>query len=205
MPKTTMDLLSIFPFTSFLVLSGTLTGRIIYLRKKGIRVGSKRSEKPWYLFLLYPLFALLFLVWMAELLRLGFHCPKFLLPVALTEKITHSPALEIFGVIVVSLSLLLWVITLFHFRLSLRFGRDSRNLGELITQGIFSRSRNPFFLSIDLYFLGLALIYPSPFFILMALLTLVTIHFFILKEEKFLWNHYGKTYRKYAEKTGRYL
>jgi protein-S-isoprenylcysteine O-methyltransferase Ste14 len=97
------------------------------------------------------------------------------------------------------------VLTLLHFRFSLRFGLDDKNQGELVTRGVFSQSRNPFFLSINLFFVGLALFHTSVFFIVMALLTLISIHFFILKEEKFLRKHYGEAYQKYREKVGRYF
>ncbi len=113
--------------------------------------------------------------------------------------------MKITGTVVVLFSLVLWITTLLHFNKSLRFGLDPKNPGKLITTGIFSVSRNPFFLSLDLYFAGIALILPDLFFISFAALAIISIHFFILKEEKFLLKIYGEDYKMYAEKTERYF
>jgi protein-S-isoprenylcysteine O-methyltransferase Ste14 len=200
-----MEFLSIFPFISFLFLALSLVARIIYLRKKGIKVSSKFGEKPKYLVLRYPAFLLLFLVWLAELARLSFQFSLSVLPEFLIKSLLNFQWLRFAGVILIFISLVFWVLTLLHFRFSLRFGLDDKNQGELVTRGVFSQSRNPFFLSINLFFVGLALFHTSVFFIVMALLTLISIHFFILKEEKFLRKHYGEAYQKYREKVGRYF
>jgi len=200
-----MEFMSIFPFISFLFFSLILTGRIIYLQKKGIRISSNAGDKPWYLVLIYPVFVLLFLLWIAELVNLALHLTVSFLPDWFTQKLYGSTVLEITGMIMVIVALFLLVLTLFHFKQSLRFGLDNHNAGDLITTGVFSYTRNPFFLSVNLFFTGFALLHPSLFFIVMALLSLISIHFFILKEEKFLRKHYGEAYRNYSEKVGRYL
>jgi protein-S-isoprenylcysteine O-methyltransferase Ste14 len=200
-----MEFLSIFPFISFLFLATSLVLRIVYLRKKGIKVSSKSGEKPKILLLLYPVFGLLFWVWLAELASLAFQFSWSFLPEFATKSMINFPWFRYAGAVLIFISLVFWVLTLLDFRFSLRFGLDGENQGKLIKTGIFSRSRNPFFLSIDLFFSGLALFHPSIFFLGMAALTLVSIHFFILKEEKFLRKHYGEAYRKYQEKTGRYF
>lgn len=200
-----MEFLSTFPFVGFLFLAVSLTARIIYLRKNGIKVSSNQKEKPRYLWFLYLVFGLLFFIWLAELASLAFQFSLSVLPEFLTKSLLHSQFLRYAGVFVILISLVFWMLTLLHFRFSLRFGLDEKNQGKLITGGVFSHSRNPFFLSIDLFFTGLALFHPSIFFLGMGFLTLVSIHFFILKEEKFLRKHYGDVYKKYQEKTGRYF
>ncbi len=200
-----MEFLSIFPLVSFFILLISLISRVIYLRKRGIKMSSKQNEKPLYLKFLYPVFALIFLLWTGELFRLAFHLPSLVLPEIFTANLVNFHPLKMTGAIVILLALVFWILTLFHFHFSLRFGLDNKNQGKLITRGIFSRSRNPFFLSIDLFFSGLALLHASLFFIVMAVLTIISIHFFILKEEKFLRKHYGEAYRKYQEKVRRYF
>jgi protein-S-isoprenylcysteine O-methyltransferase Ste14 len=200
-----MTLLDIFPLVSFLVFVFLLTGRILYLRKQGIRLSPGPGKKPWFLILLYPVFGVLFLLWLAELVLLAFQLQALLLPEWVTGKLMHAPVLEIIGVAVIIIALLLLILTLLHFKWSLRFGLDDHNQGELITSGVFSHSRNPFFLSVNLYFTGLAFLHISLLFIIMAALTLGSIHFFILKEERFLHKYYGGEYRRYAEKVGRYF
>ena len=200
-----MEFLSIFPFVSFLFLATSLIFRIVYLRKKGIKVSSKSGDKPKILVFLYPVFSLLFLVWLAELASLAFQFSWSFLPEFLTDNLLNFQLLRIAGVTLIFISLTFWIFTLFHFRYSLRFGFDDKNQGELVTRGVFSQSRNPFFLSINLFFAGLALFHSSIFFLAMAALTLLSIHFFILKEEKFLRKYYGEAYQKYQEKVGRYF
>lgn len=200
-----MTFLSIFPLAGFLFIAAALIGRIFVLRKKGIKVSSKAAGKRQTLLLLYPVFAIVLLVWLGELIRLAFGWPSGILPNAFTAPLSGSNLLQTAGGIVILAALIILLLTLLHFHDSLRFGLDEKNQGQLITKGIFSVSRNPFFLSIILYFLGLALMHPSLFFILMALLTVISIHFFILKEEKFLLKFYGEAYRKYRKKVGRYF
>lgn len=200
-----MDFLGIFPFMSFLAFGVTLAGRIIYLRKKGIRVSSKAGNKFRYRILIYSFFGLLFLSWIAELVGLALHLPVSFLPDWFTQKRYGSTALEITGMFLVLAALFLWILTLIHFKHSLRFGLDSHNTGELITTGIFAYTRNPFFLSVNLFFAGLALFHPSLFFMGMAVMTLVSVHFFILKEEKFLRRQSGEAYTSYTKKVRRYF
>ncbi len=200
-----MNFVRIFPLASFFLFCFVLTGRILYLRRKGVQLSPGPGRKPWFMLVAYPVFGVLFLIWLTELVLLAFQLQGILLPAWVTMKITDLPFLEILGVALVLVSLVLLLLTLLHFRWSLRFGHDRHNQGELITTGVFSLSRNPFFLSVTLYFLGLALLYISFLFITMALLTLGSVHFFILKEERFLHNYYGEEYRNYAEKVGRYF
>ncbi len=201
-----MDFLSLLPLLSFVFISTLLSGRIIVLKRKGIRVSSKEGKKPKWMVFIYPVFGALFLVWVAELIILALpDAEDGLLPRWFTHKLFYLPAFQIAGIVVVVLSLVLLSITLLHFKRSLRFGLDENNQGELITSGIFSWTRNPFFVSINAYFAGLALLHPSLLFIAMAGLTVFSIHFFILKEEKFLRQHHGDDYHDYSKKVGRYL
>ncbi|HDR50510.1 MAG TPA: isoprenylcysteine carboxylmethyltransferase family protein [Mariniphaga anaerophila] len=200
-----MKFLSIFPLAGFLFIAAALAGRILVLRKKGIRVSSKAAGKPRHLVLLYPFFGALLVVWLSELVRLAFGLTSGFLPDWFTGELSAGILLKILGAVVLVAALIVLMLALLHFHDSLRFGLDEKNQGQLITRGIFSFSRNPFFLSIILYFSGLALLHPSLFFILMALLTVTSIHFFILKEEKFLLKFYGEAYRKYKKKVGRYF
>ena len=200
-----MDILSIFPFVSFLFLAISLVLRIVYLRRKGIKVSSKSGEKPKILVFFYPVFGLLFLVWLTEMASLAFQFSWSLFPEFVTKSRLNFSWLHYAGIILIFVSLVFWVFTLLDFRYSLRFGLDDKNQGELVTQGVFSQSRNPFFLSIILYFLGTALVFLNWFFIGFAVLATISIHFFILKEEKFMMQHYGEKYRKYQQKVRRYL
>jgi protein-S-isoprenylcysteine O-methyltransferase Ste14 len=49
------------------------------------------------------------------------------------------------------------------------------------------------------------MVFPNFFFIGFAVLAIVSIHFFILKEEKFMGKIYGADYEKYLQKVRRYF
>ena len=199
-----MNFYGTFVFLSFVILIVIVVRSINSLLRKGITPGAKKKKKVSTL-LLYPLFLILFFTWIFELIRIAFQFPDIVLPQQISMPVYQSTVLKIAGIIVIILALYLLKVALAHFGSSLRFGLDKNNHGKLVTTGIFSVSRNPFFLSLDIYFLGIALILPSFFFIGFFLLAFTGIHFFILKEEKFMKNVYGTEYEEYRKKVKRYI
>ncbi|QGY44204.1 DUF1295 domain-containing protein [Maribellus comscasis] len=193
------------PFVSFWVLTGILTLRVFLLKKKGIQVSSKSGKKNKITRFLFPVFGLVFLLWLFEITKQAFQLSFLVLPDVFVKWLFGSIFLKVSGAVSIFLSLFFLTVTLVHFNTSLRFGLDESNRGKLVTTGVFSISRNPFFLSLDLYFLGIALIFPNLFFIGFTFLAFLGVHFFILKEEKFLRKVYGEAYEKYAEKVRRYF
>ena len=194
-----------FPLLSFLLLVFLLSARIVFLKRKGIRVGSGTGELSSGTILLYLVFLLVLLVFLFELVNQAIHLSFSLIPESITNPLVDSAILKILGFLVVIVSLVLFTLALLHFKESLRFGLDEKNQGELVTTGILMFSRNPFFLSLDLYFSGLALFSPCLLFIVLAVFTVISIHFFILKEEKFLHKVYGRKYLDYRQKVRRYF
>ena len=193
------------PLLFFLAFFAALLLKISFLKRKRVQTRAKDRTKNKADNFLYPAFVLVFLLWLFELVKVTFGLSIAVLPNMLSEKIFKGLICQIAGSAVLLLSLILWVITLLHFKSSLRFGLDENTQGKLITKGIFAVTRNPFFLSIDLYFLGIALIFPSLFFIVFTLAGFVGIHFYILKEERFLQKIYGKEYLNYQNKVRRYF
>ncbi len=200
-----MQVINFFPLVSFLLLLVLLIGKTAILKKKGIRVGVKPENKPQYKYIIYPIFFIILLVWGVVLIRCTFRLPFYFLPQIITAALVGFRFLPVIGALVLLLFLMFITFTLLHFKESMRFGMDPDNRGKLITKGIFSVSRNPFFVSIELYFVGTALVFFTPFFIVVALLALFSIHFFILKEEKFLLQNYGDEYRNYTKEVRRYF
>ncbi|MBN2635489.1 MAG: isoprenylcysteine carboxylmethyltransferase family protein, partial [Prolixibacteraceae bacterium] len=194
----------ILPFAGFCSIMLFLIIKIWHLKKQQIKIstGKKIDNVS---FSLSVLFGFIFIIWLFENLKPAFQLSISILPEMVTKVIIQHRFLKISGALLIFISLILWIITLHHFKNSLRFGLDEKNQGNLITSGIFSISRNPFFLSLDIYFLGIAFIFPNLFFICFAVLAISSIHFFILKEEKFLAKVYGVVYEKYAKNVGRYF
>ena len=199
-------MLNSVPFAGFLLLILILFVQIIVLRKKGIQLsanaGSKKKKVSKFLLLV---FVLIFLLWIFELSRAAFGFSLKMLPDFLISHLTESYYLKGFGSIYIAIGLFAFALTLLHFGNSLRFGLNKEIKGKLVTTGIFSLSRNPFFLSLEFFFFGITLILPSLFFIGFTLSAFIGIHFFILKEERFMTENYGDEYKEYQQKTRRYL
>jgi len=194
-----------FPLVSFLLLVTLLSAKIVSLKRKGIRLGSGTGKSSSGTILLYVVFLLVLFVFLFELVNQAIHLSFSLIPEPVTIPLADSAILKISGFILVVISLVLFTLALLHFKESLRFGLNKNNQGELVTSGIFKFSRNPFFLSLDLYFTGLALFFPCLLFFVLAVFTVISIHYFILKEEKFLHKVYGGKYRDYRQKVRRYF
>ena len=88
---------------------------------------------------------------------------------------------------------------------SWRIGIDEKNKTELVTNGLFSISRNPIFLGIMIANVGLLLIIPNAFTLLIVSLSTVSINTQIRLEEAFLEKSHGKTYIDYCQKVRRWV
>lgn len=200
-----MKVFEFFPVLSFLFLIVQILVRIIYLKNKGIKISANNKKTSKSKVLINILFLLFLLFYIFETVRPLLTISFSILPEYITTLLFESLYLKIAGILIITFSLVFFQITLFHFKKSLRFGLDQNNQGSLITTGVFSISRNPFFLSIEMYFLGIALLLPNIFFIGFSVLAVISIHFFILKEEKFMRKVYGAEYEKYKQQVRRYF
>jgi protein-S-isoprenylcysteine O-methyltransferase Ste14 len=103
------------------------------------------------------------------------------------------------------IGLIIFLLALISFGKLWRVGIDKEKSNELITKGIFRYSRNPIFVFMDIYFLGIALIYPTIIFIIASMMTIIFIHLQILQEENFLSKKFGEKYFEYKKQTRRYI
>lgn len=200
-----MEVFDFLPLISFLLFVILITGKTIILKRKGVPVSSNTKKNALVKFVLYPVFLLTIILFISELVKPAFKFSYSVLPEFLTQNLFNSISLKVLGATLITISLIFLVFTLHVFSKSLRFGMDSKNLGKLITTSIFSISRNPFFITIIIYFVGIALLSLNWFFIGFASLTIVSIHFFILKEEKFMRRNYGEEYNIYVKNVRRYF
>ena len=109
------------------------------------------------------------------------------------------------GAILVLLGLLFFLGAFLSFGDSWRVGFDIKTPGKLVTGGIFAFSRNPIYVFLDLWFIGVFLINGRLIFLVFAILTLILIHWQILQEEAFLSKLYNEPYHRYRSQTGRYI
>ena len=197
-----------FDFFQLLILAVFLLifiGRTIHLYLIGRNVfviGHGKSIRTNFMEILFSV-GLLF--WIYLLLINTLHLTPGILPASIFIHQIHKLYIQIPGMIMICLGMIIFVLGIFSFKKSWRIGIDPQTKDELITSGIFSFTRNPIFIFINIYFIGTSLIYPTPFFISFTLITLIGIHHHIKKEEYFLSKHYGKSYSNYLKKVRRYF
>ncbi|WP_303925723.1 isoprenylcysteine carboxylmethyltransferase family protein [Draconibacterium sediminis] len=198
-----MEIIRLIPLIGFLLFCLQIVIRAFVLHRKGTRLSVVKKQKTNGIStVLLTAFFLVFLnelVYKAGLIHFSF------LPESLQPLLTGKIILVISGIVLILLGNLLMLLTLRALNQSLRFGLNKGNLGKLVTSGIYGWSRNPFFLAINCLFIGISLVFPTPFFIAISLLTLLSIHLFVLKEELFMHKNYGEKYKDYTKTVRRYF
>lgn len=126
---------------------------------------------------------------------------EYLLPFWYLE----SPILSKVGWGLLFISLIVVLIAQTQMANSWRIGIDEKNKTKLITQGLFSISRNPIFLGIMITNVGLFLIIPNAFTLLIISLSTISINTQIRLEEEFLKQEFGNDYTDYLKKVRRWI
>lgn len=88
---------------------------------------------------------------------------------------------------------------------SWRIGIDEENDTKLITNGLFKISRNPIFLGVIVANVGLFLVLPNAFTLLIVALSIVSINTQVRLEEEFLKKQFGNEYLEYSKKVRRWV
>jgi len=114
-------------------------------------------------------------------------------------------ALVWIGWVLLILSLILVWNAQSNMRESWRIGIDEENKTELVTSGFFAISRNPIFLGIMIANVGLFLVLPNAFTLLIIALSTVSINTQIRLEEEFLFKEFGENYTKYKARVNRWI
>ncbi|PWG04937.1 isoprenylcysteine carboxylmethyltransferase family protein [Polaribacter aquimarinus] len=141
-----------------------------------------------------------------ELIIVGIYAFKkewyeYLLPFWYLE----NPILQKIGWAFLFTSLILVWISQSQMSTSWRIGIDEKNKTKLVINGMFSISRNPIFLGIIIANIGLFLVIPNAFTLLIISLSTISINTQIRLEEEFLKREFGDEYIKYAKKVRRWL
>jgi protein-S-isoprenylcysteine O-methyltransferase Ste14 len=199
---TFFDYFQIASIAAFLVI---VFSRAIYLRVSrnvnAIVIGGGKKG----LVLFVELISFLGLVvWMIEVLMYALHSSFHIFPAPFDTQLFDSSLARVIGVALITVGLFIFILAFISFGDSWRVGFDVRTPGALVTSGIFAVTRNPIYLFLDLWFLGIFLINPRLIFLIFTLLTVIAIHWQILQEEAFLRQLYGQPYRDYCARTGRY-
>lgn len=201
-----MNFFDYFQVASVVVFLVILVGKILYLRMRRnvnpIAIGG--GKKGFRLAFELISFSSL-LLWMVAVLLYAFHSDFRIFPSHLDMQLFSSQTVKLIGVAFTSLGLIIFAMAYFSFGDSWRVGFDVKTPGALVTRGIFSISRNPIYLSLDLWFIGTFLINGTLIFLIFAVLAIANMHWQIRQEEEFLSNLYGRPYQDYCARTGRYV
>ena len=174
---------------------GMVVARVLLMKKQGI-AAMKFGERDKTDFLIPP-FALFYfyLVFAAA----------FRLPKPSAEEIVQTEIAHWLGVVscFAGLTFLLW--SLISFGKSFRVGIDANRPGELVTEGIFARSRNPIYVAFALILVGQFLIFSNWILLLYVVAGFLLFHRQVFREEEYLKQHYGEQYAQYCRRVRRYL
>lgn len=197
-----LSILGLVGLGIFLVL---FIGRSVQMGLAGQNPFTLGKGKAWTTALREILLLPALLFWLYETAAgLGLGWPS-LLPGFLAQPLFSETWTDLLGLVILYPGLGLFLTALVHFGGSWRVGIDQDRPGDLVTTGIFSLTRNPIFLFMDLFFLAYALLVGSLFSLTFAALAVVLIHLQIREEEAFLLGKYGESYRLYKARTPRYL
>ena len=201
-----MNFFDYFQIASVAIFLSMLVGKILYLRlNRNINPiaigGGKRGFT-----LAFELISFVgLLIWIVEVLSYAFHSSLRIFPALFDWTLLDSDGMRGIGVGLVTLGLVVFALAYVSFGDSWRVGFDVKNPGALVTAGIFSITRNPIYLCLDLWFVGIFLINGRLIFLVFATLAMAAIHWQIRQEETFLSHLYGEPYKEYCSRTGRYL
>ena len=201
-----MNFFDYFQIASVAIVLLILVGRASYLRfGRNINPIVIGGGKKGFL-LTVELMAVIGLVaWIIEVLLYAFHSAFHIFPSPLDSQLVNASAAKSVGVALVTLGLILFGLAFVSFGDSWRVGFDVETPGTLVTKGVFAVSRNPIYVFLNLWFIGIFLINGTLIFLIFAVLAVAFLHWQILQEEEFLLKLYGQPYQRYCAKTGRYL
>ncbi|PKM79235.1 MAG: hypothetical protein CVU88_06845 [Firmicutes bacterium HGW-Firmicutes-13] len=200
-----MNYFDYFQIITLIIFLLIFFGRSIWLARKGTVVFRLGSGKKGLSAFLEKSFLIFFPLWLFEIFIDSLHIDLQFLTSVMVDPIISNQFVRLVGAVMICIGILVFSLALISFKSSWRVGIDTVAPGGLITTGIFSLSRNPIFLSMNMYFLGTFLIYSNPFFLLSFICIAFGFHFQIRHEETFLLQEYGNGYSNYMTQVRRYI
>ena len=77
---------------------------------------------------------------------------------------------------------------------------------KLITTGVYKHIRNPMYLALVIFQIGLGISLSFLHISIMSIFTAITLHYFVIKrEETYLKNSFGADYESYKKKSRRWI
>jgi protein-S-isoprenylcysteine O-methyltransferase Ste14 len=126
---------------------------------------------------------------------------KYLLPIWYLENQTF----QIIGLVILFVALAWIAIAQHQMSNSWRIGIDEKNKTRLVTEGVFSISRNPIFLGMLSTLLGLFLVIPNALTFMVLVTGFIVVQIQVRLEEEFLLKSHGEAYKTYCSQTNRWI
>ena len=180
-------------------------GRAFMLAARGVRVVVIDLQRPTVEIVTGLLVGSCFCLWVYEIVAYAWPLATNIIPQSLGTVIVHATGFKLVGTGLMIIGLLMYGIALWSFGTSWRLGIDRDAPGVLVMGGIFARTRNPIYLSLDLLAIGTFLIQGILIFLLFTFVFVGMLHILIRLEERFLAETYGKDYRDYCARVRRYV
>ncbi len=108
------------------------------------------------------------------------------------------------GIIVGFLAVIIFAMATITMKNSWRVGIPEEKT-SLVTNGIYSISRNPAFVGFDLLYISICMMFFNITLLIFSILAAVMLHLQILEEEKHMIKVFGSEYETYKSRTLRYL
>ena len=128
-------------------------------------------------------------------------CYAYLLPISYLE----SDSIIITGLLILVFSLVWTAASQINMQASWRVGIDNKQKTALVTEGIFRFSRNPIYLGMIASFVGLFLITPNAFTLIILIVGNILIQIQVRLEEEFLYRMHGRPYLDYKKAVRRFI
>ena len=114
--------------------------------------------------------------------------------------------LNALGIATVALGVSAFILSVMQMKDNWRAGVQKKDNTELVTDGIYSISRNPAFLGFDLMYIGILISFFNWYLCAFTAIALLLFHLQIVNvEEDFLVERFGDEYLTYRKKVCRYL
>jgi protein-S-isoprenylcysteine O-methyltransferase Ste14 len=126
-------------------------------------------------------------------------------PLVSGQRFFHSEALAWVGVGLCTGGLVILLLSLVSFGSSFRVGIDVDASDKLVTTGMFAVSRNPIYVGFALVLIGQFMVFPNWVPLAYWVGGFWLFHRQVLREEKFLREHYGDEYAEYCRRVRRYV
>ena len=116
-----------------------------------------------------------------------------------------NPTIRVLGIILGFIGVIVFGIAVYTMKDSWRAGIPGNEKTTMITDGIYSMSRNPAFVGFYLTYIGILLTFFNWVLLVFTIFTIIILHLQILKEEEYLTMAFGAEYTEYKKHVRRYI